>query len=222
MYENINNPISFICHYETTSSSPIRSSYENNMQLSQQPIYVSLESTLSDDISKPNRDTIPIIPPFQRKFPSLIVTILGIFELSAGFIVLTLELLTFNIAFGLWCGGIYTLAGVAIIVLVVVTDRERHQTSVILIFQLIALTFTITELLLHSDLYRKRCITKPNEPTRELTFYCQFVIVQMAAAVLVLICTIVFSIIYFRITMIVLKQSHGTFNMSNAINLTAC
>jgi hypothetical protein len=82
--------------------------------------------------------------------------------------------------------------------------------------------FTITEILLHSDLYRKRCLTKPNEPTREITFHCQIVLIQMAAAVLVLICTISFSIIYFRVTMLVLKQPHGTFNMSNAIHLTTC
>jgi hypothetical protein len=82
--------------------------------------------------------------------------------------------------------------------------------------------FTITEIVLHSELYRKRCITKPSEPTREITFHCQIVIVQMAAAALVLVCTISFSIIYFRVTMIVLKQPYGTFNMSNAINLTTC
>lgn len=82
--------------------------------------------------------------------------------------------------------------------------------------------FTITEILLHTDLYRKRCITKANEPTRELTFHCQVILVQMAAATLVLVCTIIFSIIYFRVTMIVLKQPHGTFNISSAINLTTC
>jgi hypothetical protein len=82
--------------------------------------------------------------------------------------------------------------------------------------------FTITEILLHSDLYRKRCLTKANEPTREITFHCQIILIQMAAAALVLICTIIFSIIYFRVTMIVLKQPYGTFNMSNAINLTTC
>jgi len=107
-------------------------------------------------------------------------------------------------------------------VLVIGTDRERHQVSAVLIFQLVALMFTIIEILLHSDLYRKRCITRTNEPTREITFYCQIIFIQMAAAVLVLICTIIFSIIYFRVTMIVLKQPYGTFNMSNAFNLTTC
>jgi hypothetical protein len=82
--------------------------------------------------------------------------------------------------------------------------------------------FTITEIVLQCEIYRKRCITKPNEPTREITFHCQIVLVQMTAAALVLVSTIVFSIIYFRLTMIVLKQPHGTFNMSNAINLTGC
>ena len=82
--------------------------------------------------------------------------------------------------------------------------------------------FTITEILLHSELYRKRCTTQPDEPTRESTFQCQIVIIQMAATTLVLISTIIFSIIYIRVTLIVLKQPHGTFNMSKAINLTAC
>ena len=82
--------------------------------------------------------------------------------------------------------------------------------------------FAITELLLHSDLYRKRCFPKPTEPTRPLTFQCQILIIQMTAAALVLISTIVFSIVYFRITIVVLKQPHGTFNMSNACQLTAC
>ncbi|CAF1291871.1 unnamed protein product [Rotaria sp. Silwood1] len=225
MYENINIPKSFVYHYETIPSSPVRSSYENNTQQQQQPVYVSLESNLSDQIktiSKNNINAISIIPPFQRKFPFVTVAILGFFELFAGLIVLALELFTFDIALGLWCGVIYALAGAAIIVLVMGTDRERHQTSVILIFQLVALMFTITEILLHSDLYRKRCITKPSEPTRELTSHCQIVILQMAAATLVFVSTIVFSIIYFRLTMVVLKQPHGTFNMSNAINLTTC
>jgi hypothetical protein len=82
--------------------------------------------------------------------------------------------------------------------------------------------FTITEILLHSESYRKRCITKASEPTREISFHCQILIVQMAATALVLLSTISFSIIYFRVTIIVLKQPHGTFNMSNAINLTTC
>jgi hypothetical protein len=82
--------------------------------------------------------------------------------------------------------------------------------------------FTITEILLHSESYRKRCVTKASEPTREISFHCQILIVQMAATALVLLSTISFSIIYFRVTIIVLKQPHGTFNMSNAINLTTC
>lgn len=82
--------------------------------------------------------------------------------------------------------------------------------------------FTITEILLHIDLYRKRCLTKPNEPIRELTFHCQIVLIQIAAAALVFLCTMIFSMIYFRITMIVLKQPHGTYNISNAVQLTTC
>jgi len=191
MYENTSIPTSFVYHYETIPSSPVRSSYENNTQ----PVYVSFESNSPyqiRSISKDNTTAKSITPPFQRKFPIVPVAILGFFELFAGLIVLVLELIIFDIALGLWCGGIYALAGAAIIVLVIGTDRERHQTSAVLIFQLVALMFTITEILLHSESYRKRCITKPNEPTREITFHCQIVIIQMAAAALVLISTIVF------------------------------
>jgi hypothetical protein len=95
-----------------------------------------------------------ITPSFQRKFPIVSVAILGFFELIAGLIILSLELIIFDIALGLWCGGIYALAGAAIIVLgllkrnisnfftknhfvVIGTDRERHQISAVLIFQLV-------------------------------------------------------------------------------------
>ena len=82
--------------------------------------------------------------------------------------------------------------------------------------------FTITEILLHIDLYRKRCLTKANELTRDLPFHCQILLVQIAAASLVSVCTIIFSIIYFRLTFIVLKKPHGTCDISNAIHLTTC
>lgn len=87
---------------------------------------------------------------------------------------------------------------------------------------ILALMFTITELFLHSEFYRTRCLNKPNEPIRELTIHCQIVLIQMVAAGLVLVCTVIFSIIYFRVTLIVLKQAHGTYNMSNAFQITTC
>ncbi|CAF1133039.1 unnamed protein product [Adineta steineri] len=220
MYENTYIPKPFLCHYETISSSPVQSLYENNIQQQQQQsVYVSLESSSSNENNSISK---PITPPFQRNFRTASIAILGFFELLSGLIVLGLALLIFDITLGLWCGIIYTIAGVAIIVLVIGTNRERYQTSVVLIFQLVALMFTIIDILLHSDLYRKQCITKPDEPTREITFSCQIIMVQLAAAALVLVSTIVFSIIYLRVTMIVLKQPHKTFNMSNAINLTTC
>jgi hypothetical protein len=45
------------------------------------------------------------------------VSILGIFEILGGLIVLLLEILVFDMAVGLWCGFIYVLAGVAALVL---------------------------------------------------------------------------------------------------------
>jgi hypothetical protein len=111
-------PTPSIYHYETISSSPVRSSYENNTQ--QQPVYVSFQPNSPYQITTIptfNRTAKSIIPPFQRKFPIVPVAILGLFELLAGLIVLALELLIFDIALGLWCGSIYALAGASIIVL---------------------------------------------------------------------------------------------------------
>ena len=82
--------------------------------------------------------------------------------------------------------------------------------------------FTITELLLHSEFYRTRCLSKPDEPILDPTIHCQIVLVQMVAAGLVLLCTMIFSIIYFRVTLIVLKQAHGTYNMSKAFQISVC
>ena len=87
-------------------------------------------------------------------------------------------------------------------------------------FLFLALMFTITEILLHIDFYRKRCSTKSSEPSREASYQCQILLIQIAAAALVLVSTLIFAIIYFRVTIMVLKQPHGTFNMSNAMNLT--
>jgi hypothetical protein len=114
---DITIPTSFSYHYETISSSPVRSSNENNTQ---QPVYVSFESNSPYQIrtiSKTNTTAKSITPSFQRKFPFVSVAILGFFELIAGLIVLALELIIFDIALGLWCGGIYALAGAAVIVL---------------------------------------------------------------------------------------------------------
>jgi len=107
---NISPP--FVYHYETISSSPVQSSYENNTQ--QQPTYVSFESNSPYKIRTISKE---ITPRFQRKFPIVSVAILGFFEFFSGLIVLALELLIFDIALGLWCGVIYALAGAAIIVL---------------------------------------------------------------------------------------------------------
>lgn len=97
--------------------------------------------------------TQSITPSFQRNFPVIPVAILGFLEFLAGLIILTLEFIIFDIALGLWCGSVYALAGAAILVLglsskspfdnlifhslVIVTDRERHQISTVLIFQLV-------------------------------------------------------------------------------------
>ncbi|CAF0827759.1 unnamed protein product [Adineta ricciae] len=215
MYENADIPISTpsrtIYQYETIAS-PFRTFYQNT---SQQPAYVSFES-IPPSIDKDNSLT----PPFQKKLPIIPVIILGFCEILGGLIVLTLEVLVFDLAVGLWCGFIYALAGIAALVLAIGTDRERHQATAVLIFQLVALMFSITEIILHADFYRKRCLTKPHEPSREAFYQCQILLIQIGVAAFVLIHTIVFAVIYFRTTIVVLKQPHGTFNLSNAINFT--
>jgi len=80
--------------------------------------------------------------------------------------------------------------------------------------------FTITEIFLHTAFYQKRCITKATEPSRESTYQCQILLIQIGGATCVLLNTLIFVIIYIRITILVLKQPHGTFNISNAMNLT--
>ncbi|CAF1327575.1 unnamed protein product [Adineta ricciae] len=235
MYENADIPISTpsrtIYQYETIAS-PFRTFYQNT---SQQPAYVSFES-IPPSIDKDNSLT----PPFQKKLPIIPVIILGFCQILGGLIVLTLEVLVFDLAVGLWCGFIYALAGIAALVLAIGTDRERHQATAVLIFQLVgtyetkhflhpirteisfylALMFSITEIILHADFYQKRCLTKPHEPSREAFYQCQILLIQIGVAAFVLIHTIVFAVIYFRTTIVVLKQPHGTFNLSNAINFT--
>lgn len=117
------------------------------------------------------------------------------------------------------------------------TDRERHQTSAVLIFQFVgkdlffssfvipctsfsALMFAISEIYFHLDFYQKRCVTKASEPSRESSFPCQILLVQTGGAALTLLNTLIFIFIYIRITILVLKQPHGTFNLSNAMNFT--
>jgi len=216
MYENTDIPISSpsrsVCQYETVAS-PIRSLYENN------PTYISFESNLPS-ITKGISTDSSLTPPFQKKLPIIPVVILGFFEILSGLTVVVLEILVFDIAIGLWCGFIYILAGVAAVILVIGTDRERHQTSAVLIFQFVALMFTITEIVLHTDFYQKQCITKATEPSRESSYQCQILLIQIGGAAFVLLNTLIFAIIYIRITILVLKQPHGTFNLSNAINLT--
>ncbi|CAF1013121.1 unnamed protein product [Rotaria sordida] len=219
MYENTDIPTISSYPYETivSSSSPIRSLYENNN--TQQSACVSYESD-SSSLTKEISINRSFTPPFQKKLPIIFVVILGLFEIFGGLIVLILELLIFDIAIGLWCGFIYVLAGIAAIVLVISTDRERHQTSTVLIIQFVAFMFTITEILLHIDFYLKRCITKLNEPSREASYQCSILLIQIGGATIVLISTIIFAIIYIRVTIMVLKQPHGTFNITNAMNLT--
>ena len=138
--------------YETilSSASPPRTPYENEVK----PVYASFQSSLpSTGTESPT--TTNLIPPFQRKLPILPVLIVGLLEIVGGLSVVILEILVFDIAIGLWCGLIYALAGAAAIVfgtvsysqkssprtrliwLVIATDRERYQTSAVLIFQLV-------------------------------------------------------------------------------------
>jgi len=144
---SISSPSRTVYQYETVAlSSPIQ--YENSIQ---QPTYISFEPN-SPYITK----EISTTPAFQKKLPIIPVTILGLFEILSGLTVLVLEILIFDIAIGLWCGFIYVLAGMAAIILgllitirkqtkkrslysiiVIGTDRERHQTSAVFIFQFV-------------------------------------------------------------------------------------
>ncbi len=80
--------------------------------------------------------------------------------------------------------------------------------------------FAITEICLHIDFYQKRCITQPTAPSRASSYQCQILLSQIGIATFILLNTIIFTIIYIRISILVLKQPHGTFNLSNAINIT--
>ena len=104
----ISTPSRTIYQYETIAS-PFRTFYQNT---SQQPAYVSFES-IPPSIDKDNSLT----PPFQKKLPIIPVIVLGFCEILGGLIVLTLEVLVFDLAVGLWCGFIYALAGIAALIL---------------------------------------------------------------------------------------------------------
>jgi hypothetical protein len=101
-----------------------------------------------------------------------------------------------------------------------VGKEKRIFNTINILLSFLASMFTITEIVLHSDFYQKRCLTKPSEPSREASYQCQILLIQIGGAALVLLNTLIFVIIYFRVTIIVLKQRHGTFNISNAMNLT--
>lgn len=73
--------------------------------------------------------------------------------------------------------------------------------------------FAITEILLHLDLYRRQC------SAREHLSSCFILILQMSGAACVLLHSCLFMIIYIHVTIVVLKQAHGTFNFSNAMNI---
>lgn len=140
----IHIPTPFINQYETISSSSVHT---------QPAVCISLESNASDPIPTVLK-LDSITPSLQKTFPIVSIAILGFLELISGLIVLGLEFVIFDITLGLWCGGIYALAGAVILmlgslqtaiflslssplVLVFGTDRERHQISAVLIFQLV-------------------------------------------------------------------------------------
>jgi hypothetical protein len=95
------------------------------------------------------------LPPFQQKLPLLLLALLGCLEVFSAALVIILEIFIFDVAIGVWCGFVYALAGAATLifgsfihaytrsitvrsfVLVTISDRERHQSSTVLIFQLI-------------------------------------------------------------------------------------
>jgi len=101
-----------------------------------------------------------------------------------------------------------------------VGKEKRIFNTINILLSFLASMFTITEIVLHSDFYQRRCLTKPSQPSREASYQCQILLMQIAGAAFVLLNTLMFAIIYIRITIVVLKQPHGTFNISNAMNLT--
>lgn len=79
---------------------------------------------------------------------------------------------------------------------------------------LLALMFSIAELVLHVDLYRRQCLAMAEQ------FYpCQMLLMQMSGAACVLLHCCFFIVIYIHVTIVVLKQAHGTFNFSNALRV---
>jgi hypothetical protein len=74
--------------------------------------------------------------------------------------------------------------------------------------------FAVTELFLHRDVYEKRC-----RAVNEHLSACDILLTQMIGAALVILWTSIFFVIYIRVTIIVLKCAHGTFNMKNALHL---
>lgn len=85
---------------------------------------------------------------------------------------------------------------------------------------ILASMFAIAEIVLHTNVYQKRCIIKTSGPLPETPYQCQILLIQIVGAAVVLLNTLIFVIIYFRVTIIVLKQPHGTFNLTNAMNVT--
>lgn len=78
----------------------------------------------------------------------------------------------------------------------------------------LAVLVSIVELFLHVDLYRRQCLS-----IREQISPCQMLLMQMSGAACVLLHCCFFIFIYIHVTIVVLKQAHGTFNLSNAIRV---
>ena len=81
------------------------------------PLSISLETNTVEIPSPKSESRTSLVPPFQRRLPRIFLTTLGLVECFFGLIILSLQLLLFDLTFNLCCGGIDALAGAAILVL---------------------------------------------------------------------------------------------------------
>lgn len=121
-------------------------------------------------------------------------------------------------------------------VLVIGTDRERYQASTTFIFQLVgektkfrllykrkkkllpfsALSFSISEVYLHyTEFLGETCA---EIKLKKMFISCQTLIIQICFASVVCASSTCFTIIYIYVSLIDLKKTYGTFNISNVLN----
>lgn len=89
----------------------------NGHYLSPKSLSVSLQTDTIEIQSSKSISCSSISPPFQRRLPRRFLMILGFVECLSGLIILSLQVLLFELTLNLWCGSIDALVGAAILVL---------------------------------------------------------------------------------------------------------